>query len=96
MAELPMIVMLCRNRVADFSRWKAVFDAHASAHHAAGLYLRDLWRDLNDPHDVFFIFEVDNLDKARAFINDPRAAEAGEASGVLDGEYRFLESSPTY
>jgi len=32
-----MIVMLCRNRVTDFSKWKAVFDSHAQAHRAAGL-----------------------------------------------------------
>lgn len=32
-----MIVMLCQNRVADFSKWKAVFDSHAQAHRAAGL-----------------------------------------------------------
>lgn len=69
-----MIVLLCRNRVVDFSKWKAFFDSQAS--------------------DVFFVFEVASLDKARAFIDDPRAAEAGKTSGVLDGEYRFLESTP--
>ena len=88
-----MIVMLCRNRVVNFSTWKAVFDSHAPSHRAAGLHLRDLWRDLNDPNDVFFVFEVASRDKARAFIADPRAAEVGKASGVLDGEYRFLESA---
>lgn len=91
-----MIVMLCRNRVADFSQWKAVFDSHAQAHLAAGLRLRGFWLDVGDPKNVFFLFEVDSLDKARAFINAPEAAETGTASGVLDGEYRFLESSAHY
>lgn len=46
-----MIVMLCRNRVADFWTWKAVFDSHAQAHRAAGLYLRDLWSDVEEPNN---------------------------------------------
>jgi hypothetical protein len=88
--------LLCRNRVADFSKWKAIFDSHTQAHRAAGLRLRDLWRNLQEPNNVFFVFEVESLDKARAFVSDPAAAEAGKTSGVLDGEHHFLESSPGY
>jgi len=33
------------------------------------------------------------MDKARAFISNPAAAEAAKTSGVLDGEYHFLESA---
>jgi len=88
--------MLCRNRVADFAKWKAVFASHAQAHREAGLRLMHLWRGLEDPNSVFFLFEVTSLDKARAFISNPAAAEAGKASGVLDGEYHFLESSVGY
>ena len=88
-----MIMMLCRNRVEDFSKWKVVFDAHTRAHRAAGLRLKDLWRDLEDPNNVFFLFEVTDIDDARAFINDPASAEAGKTSGVLDGEIHFIERS---
>lgn len=91
-----MIVMLCRNKVADFQKWKTVLDTHSQAHRAAGLRLRDLWRDLKDPRDVWFVFEVGNVDKARAFISDPAEVAAGKSSGVLEGEYHFLESAPRY
>jgi hypothetical protein len=91
-----MVVMLCRNRVADFAKWKAVFDSHAPAHRAAGLRLMNLWRAVEESNNVFFLFEVTSLDKARAFISNPAAAEAGKASGVLDGEYHFLESGTGY
>jgi len=87
-----MIVMLCRNRVADFSKWKAVFDSHAEAHRAAGLHLKNMWRDLERPNDLFFLFEVADIDQARAFIGAAAAAEAGKMSGVLDADYHFLES----
>jgi hypothetical protein len=91
-----MIAMLCRNRVADYSRWRRVFDSHASAHRDAGLHLRNIWRGVEDPNQVFFLFEVTDSEKARAFIGNPAAAEAGKTSGVLDGEYHFLESSARY
>ncbi len=88
-----MVVMLCRNRVADFEKWKSVFDSNASTGHDAGLRLTNMWRDMEDPNNVFFLFEVTDIDKARAMITSPEAAESGKISGVLDGECHFLESS---
>jgi hypothetical protein len=86
--------LLCRNRVSDFSQWKAVFTSHA--HRDAGLQLRSLWRAMGDPDNVFFLFEVTDEGLARAFISNPAAAEAAAASGVLEGEYHFLESVAAY
>jgi len=91
-----MTVMLCRNRVADFAKWKAVFASHAQAHRESGLRLMNLWRGLEDANNVFFLFEVTDMAKARAFIGNPAAAQAAKTSGVLDGEYHFLESSAGY
>ncbi|MGH7712058.1 MAG: hypothetical protein ACREOG_12280 [Gemmatimonadaceae bacterium] len=91
-----MLVMLCRNKVADFQKWKTVLDSHSQAHKAAGLRLRDLWRDVDDPRNVFFVFELASVDKARAFVSDPAEIAAGKSSGVLEGEYHFLESAPRY
>jgi hypothetical protein len=91
-----MTYMLCRNRVADFSRWKAVFASHAAAHQEAGLRLVHLWRSAEDANNVFFLFEVASLAEAKAFISDAEAAKAAQASGVLDGEYHFLEDAGGY
>jgi len=91
-----MVVMLCRNRVADFDKWRSVFASHAQAHRDAGLHLLNLWRGLDDPGEVFFVFEVTSMKKARAFISNPSAADAAKASGVLEGEYHFLESGAGY
>jgi hypothetical protein len=91
-----MNVMLCRNRVADFGKWKAIFASHAQAHRDAGLRLLHLWRGLDDPDNVFFVFEVTSMKKARAFIGNPAAADAAKTSGVVEGEYHFLETSSGY
>ena len=91
-----MQVMLCRNRVKDFPKWKKIFDSHAKAHREAGLFLLDFWRDIEEPNNLFFLFEVKDIAKARVFINNPEAAAAGKAAGVMDGEYHFLEKSMGY
>ncbi|MGO9515580.1 MAG: hypothetical protein ACLPND_00895 [Candidatus Korobacteraceae bacterium] len=91
-----MTYMLCRNRVADYSRWKVVFASHAAVHRDAGLHLLRIWRALVDPNNVFFLFEVTSIEKAKEFISNPEAAKAGESSGVLDGEYHFLEDAGEY
>jgi hypothetical protein len=91
-----MTYMLCRNRVADFTRWMAVFASHQAAHRNAGLRLVQIWRAVEDPNNVFFLFEVASMEKAREFIGNPEAAKAGEAAGVLDGEYHFVADAGAY
>ena len=88
-----MMVMLCRHRVADYEKWRSVFDSNGPALRDAGLRMMNLWRDVNEPNNVFLLFEVADIDRARSFITDPAAAESGRISGVIDGECHFLESS---
>lgn len=91
-----MTYMMCRTRASDFSVWKGVFDSHADAHRNAGLKLVNMWRSVEEPNNVFFLFEVADMDRANRFINSPDSAQAGEVSGVIDGEYHFVESTPGY
>ena len=83
--------MLCRNRVSDYARWKAVFDSHVDAHREVGLELRKMGRQVEDPNNVFFLLDVKDEQRAREFVSTPEAAEAGEASGVIDGEIHFVD-----
>jgi hypothetical protein len=53
-------------------------------------------REIEDPNNVFFVFEIESIEKARKFINDPDAAKAAAASGVVDGEYHFVEDAGGY
>jgi hypothetical protein len=86
-----MTYMLCRNRVADYQTWRRKFDSQKEASLEAGLTLVNLWQSLDDPNNVFFLFKVDNLEKAKAFISAPGNAEIGKAAGVLDGEIHFVD-----
>ena len=79
-----MIQLICRNKVADFDRWKRVFDSHAEAQRTSGLRVQHVWRNIDDPGEVLMLFQVDNLKKARAFVSSPKVPEAQQASGLID------------
>jgi len=89
-----MSYMLCRNRVADFARWRKVFASHEAAHLEAGLRLR--WLAVEQANNVFFMFEVTSMEKAQKFISNPDAPKSAKASGMLDGEYHFVEDAGGY
>jgi hypothetical protein len=91
-----MLTMVCRNRVEDFATWYRAFQAHEAAHKAAGLTLLHIGHSIDNGNQVFFVFEVASLDKARSFIGSPDADETGRAAGVIEGEYHFVESRPGY
>jgi len=88
--------MMCRTRVEDFDRWFGVFQSHKNAHKEAGLVLELLARENEDPDNIFFVFEVQSLDRAIAFIESPESAEAGKSAGVIDGEYHFVDELNGY
>jgi len=88
--------MLCRNRVVDFARRRAVFSSHAAAHRDAGLRLPHIWRSADEPNNVLFRFEVAGMESARDFIGNPKAAKAAQSSGVIDGEYHCMEDAGGY
>lgn len=88
--------LMCWNRVEDYDVWKKVFDSHADDHRAECLQLLRLWRSVDDPNHIFFLFEVRSREEAQAFLDDPVSAEAGEAAGVVDGGYYFVEELGGY
>ncbi len=91
-----MTYMLCRNTVNDFQQWKAIFNSHKELHQKAGLRLIGVWRATDNPNNIFFNFEIESIEKAQAFIDDPASAEAGKAAGVIEGEYHYAESAGGY
>ncbi|MFQ5512599.1 MAG: hypothetical protein ACE5EO_12200 [Candidatus Krumholzibacteriia bacterium] len=86
------MVLLVRNKVQDFDRWKRVFDAQGDAGRASGLNLVEMWRSVDDGNDVFFLLDVEDRARALAFMSAPEAAAVGEEAGVIEGEYHFLDA----
>jgi hypothetical protein len=76
--------MLIRHRVADFAKWKPVYDAHASAREKAGLKEIHLLRNLDVPNEVILLFSVEDIDKAKAFAASDDLRAAMQRAGVSD------------
>jgi len=79
-----MMHMLIRSKVADFAKWKPVYDAHLSARQKAGLKEEHLFRNADDPNEVLLLFSVEDLDKAKTFIASDDLRQAMEKAGVSD------------
>ena len=87
--------LLVRNKVKDFSKWYAYFEKDSAAASQYGVTLAHLWQSANDPNDVFFVLDVEDVDRANAFMARPESRDIGVTSGVIDGEFHYLEVVPT-
>jgi hypothetical protein len=83
--------MLVRNRVEDFARWHALFLSDSLAAADYGVTLASLWQTTDDPNNVFFLLDVADVDRANAFMARPESQELGVKSGVIDGEFHYVE-----
>ena len=88
-----MAYMLVRNKVRDFGVWKKVFDDELGRARDAGLGLVQRWRSMDDPNEVFFLLSISDMERAKAFTQDPASAAAGERAGVLEGAIHYVEDA---
>ena len=77
-----MAHMLIRHKVADFSKWKPMYEDHRSAREAAGLTDLYLWRNTDDPNEVILLFEAKDLATAKHFATSADLKEKMRAAGV--------------
>lgn len=89
-----MTYMLVRHKVADFANWKRVFDSHATAQEESGLRVEKVLRNVEDPNEVFLLFEVTDVAKARGFVSSPQVPEAMRQSGVIDNPDIYFLREP--
>jgi hypothetical protein len=79
-----MRYLLVRHKVAEFEQWKSAYDAHLPARQKAGLKEERLLRNIDDPNEVLILFETEDLQKAREFIDAADLRAAMENAGVVD------------
>lgn len=89
-----MPYLLIRHRVGDYATWKPGFDDHSDARRAAGSHSGRVLRNADDPSELFLLFEVVDLDRARAFVASDDTREKMQAAGVADQpDVFFLEEA---
>ncbi|MFH5833692.1 hypothetical protein ACG2F4_06355 [Halalkalibaculum sp. DA3122] len=84
--------VLVRHKVEDFVRWREVFESHKNAQREAGMQLKKLWRNVDEPDEVILLFDVDDPEQAREFLYSADIPDAKNGSGVIDDpDIYFLE-----
>ena len=88
-----MVHVLVRHKVQDFDQWKPAYDAHQQARAAAGLQELHLWRNGDDPNDIFLLFEAADVEEAKAFARSSDLKERMRDAGVMGAPDIFFLSS---
>jgi hypothetical protein len=81
--------VLVRHKVKDWDAWKKVFDSDKQARMDAGFIDRVIGHVIGDPHDVFIVFAVSDVAKAKAFISS-KALKDKMAEGGVEGVPSFF------
>jgi len=79
-----MPLVICRHKVKDFTSWKKSYDAFAGARIAAGLTNGRVTRSADDPSELVLLFDVANLDRAKAFSSSESLKAEMQGAGVID------------
>ncbi len=86
-----MSYVMVTHTVADYARWKPIFDADGANREIAGSKGGHLLRSADDPNEVVLLFEWD-LQEARQYSQREEVRAKIQAAGVLDPpEISFLE-----
>lgn len=78
-----MAHMLIRHKVQDYGKWRPAYDAHRPARAAAGLDDRHVWHNADDRNDLFLLFAVSDVARAKAFAESAELKQAMTAAGVV-------------
>jgi heme-degrading monooxygenase HmoA len=72
-------------KVEDFGRWESSFDREDSiaARKAAGEKSYQIFQTVDDPNNLVLLFEWDNLDNARKFVQSEKLRELMQQAGVI-------------
>jgi len=77
-----MASMFMKHRVADYAKWKPVFDEHETTRRAGGVTAHSLHRQADDPNVVIVALRVSDLNKAKQFAGSDELKAAMARAGV--------------
>ena len=78
-----MAHLMVRHKVADFAKWKPVFDGHHPTREAAGLKDLHVWRNADDPNEIITVFDVSDMAKAKEFASSSDLRNTMQSAGVI-------------
>ena len=78
-----MPYLLVTHEVKNYSRWRPIFDNHASVRRQFGCRSAQVFRDAENPNVITMLMEWDSFDNADRFLNESNLRETMEEAGVI-------------
>lgn len=79
-----MYRVLVRHKVLDYLQWKRVFDECVPSMSENGFERATIFRNADNPNEVFVLGEINDLQKVRQFFESEEVAEKMQRAGVSD------------
>jgi heme-degrading monooxygenase HmoA len=87
-----MAILLAQLKVADYDRWKQVFESHADLRKQNGCTGTHIFYNAHDKTEVIVNLQWDSEENAQKFLQSPEAQTAIRESGVTGSpNVTFLE-----
>ncbi len=91
-----MTHILVHHKIEDYKKWKPAFEAHASYRAENGSMGGKVFRNANDPNDLFVLLEINSIENAKKFVSSDSTKEAMKNAGVVGmPEIYFVEEAFT-
>lgn len=91
MFYIIMAHVLAKLRGARFEDVKSMLKADVLKHAEHGLYLKHVWRNADDSNEVLFIFQTNDLVRARNYIESIHAQALKENPKTQLPQMTFLD-----
>lgn len=78
-----MAHILVHHKVADYKKWKQIFDEHASFRSKNGSKGGKIFQSANNPNDLFVLLEWESTESLQKFAQSDSIKEAMKESGVV-------------
>jgi hypothetical protein len=75
--------MIVKHRVADFGKWKEVFDSMIPVRKSFGWTGHEVLRDSSDPNLVTIINKMQTIEQAHAYGSSPDLKDGMQRAGVI-------------
>lgn len=86
-----MAHVLAKLRNVKFEDVRSMLKAEVLKHGEQGLYLKHIWRNVDDSDEVLFIFQTNDLDRARKYIESIHAQALKENPDVHLPQMIYLD-----
>ncbi len=88
-----MTTLSVHHKVADYSKWRKVYDEADVARRKFGMTSAHVFRSATDPNEITVLTEWPSIDKAKAYAASPDLKQAMQNAGVISQpDVAFLET----